>query len=89
MRKFLAAALCAAGLGLGIAAPAEATLTRYQAAMQAATYDCLRYTGCSQLAINQVAVSGSCRRYHYNFHTTYYGWLDAWTGPYCSPPYAP
>ena len=88
MKKKIALALCTLGLAGGVAAPAEAT-TRYQGAWQAATNNCLRYTGCSSMY--SLAGTGydsrGCYQLHYAFHTSYYGWLTAWTGVYCAPPY--
>lgn len=85
-RKLAALAVCAVA-ALGVAAPAQAT-TRYSAAWQAATNNCLRYPGCQ--AITALAGTGydshGCYRVHYKFYT-FYGWREAWTGIYCKPPY--
>lgn len=89
MRRFTIAAMASISLLGALVVPANAQLTRWSAAMQWITNDCVRYTGCSQISINQTATDGSCRRYHYNYHTKWYGWKDGWTGPYCAPPYAP
>lgn len=91
MKRKIATLAVAAVAAMGVAAPSAFATSRWQAAMAATTNSCLRYTGCSQISFNQYqyrpATCSNGIQYHYNFHTTYYGWLQGWTSIYCSPPY--
>lgn len=86
IKRILAAALCAVGMWLSAAPLASASSIQAQttAAYQWTTYTCLRYTGCGAINLNQIDDNGrGCHSWHYNYHTTYYGWRDGWTPWFC------
>lgn len=87
IKRILAAAICALGIGLA-AAPAAPASSFQQQSVNAYTWvtnTCLRYTGCGSIQpFNQITDNGrGCHSWHYNYHTTYYGWVDGWTPWFC------
>lgn len=91
MKRKIAALAVTFVAAIGATAPAAFATTRWQAAMANTTNQCLHYTGCSSISFNQYGdrpdVCSHGRQWHYNYHTTYYGWVQGWTAVYCSPPW--
>lgn len=89
-RKLTALVVCAVA-ALGVAAPAQAALTRRQAAYQDITRTCLSKPGCGSISewypVQYYGVNNSCAQYRFQYHTSA-GWYFVTTGSYCAPPYA-